>query len=162
MEMASRTGGTPGRYPKAVWSEEEVLRWRREGKTYREIADLHEKKYGVRPSVSGLNSIRSRAGAPARNVHNPALVPWKISKEHRASLDLRGLRAEARLRAGQELSAFSFRIWSKWKKGLDESGLVVHYDPVEGFSHVPPRPGVDNDLVRVPDNFTTVRGSYDT
>lgn len=136
--------------PAAVQNHGEVLDWYRQGFTYEEIADKHEAKYSIRPAVGYLNDIRRRAGVPGRAVHDPALMPWEIAREHRNQLDARCLRVEARIRAGKDVGDYSRRIWTKWRAGLAAEGTVVHYAPELGFVHVTPRPGIDTDLVRVP------------
>lgn len=157
----SKRKGAKGPREKVIRDEREVVRWYQEGYTYKQIADMHEEKYGVRPSLSMINWVRRWQGVPPRITHNPTLMPWALEPEHRRALDARALRVEARLRAGKDVSEHSFRLWRAWRKRLDESGAVVDYDPVEGFRHVPRREGVDKDLIRVPDVVTT-RTAYDS
>lgn len=149
---SGRRGG--GRAP-AIADRRLVARWYAEGKTYGEIQDLHEERFGTRPSSGSINNARKAEGVEARFVHDVDLMPWELREEHRRDWDARGLRTEARLRSGKAVSKQNFVQWKSWKKRLEEEGAVVHYDPEDGFSHVPPREGVDTDLVRVPPRRTS-------
>ena len=134
-----------------IESDREIGLWYRQGLTYEDMADLHEEKYGRRPSLSTLNDARQRAGEEGRLVRDASLIPWRVKKEHRSHLELRGLQFEAQIRAGKTLTPYGWRIWRPWHEGLEASGLVIHYGPESGFSRVPRRKGIDLDLVHEPD-----------
>lgn len=62
------------------------------------------------------------------------------------------LRAEARRRAGHQLTQRVAKELDSWLTRLRADGTVVHYDrgTEEGWHYVPRRPLVDRDLVREP------------
>src|SRR5699024_7011329 len=105
-------------------------------------------------------NIRKRNGVSPRINRDDRLIPWVISPQHRNRLDLLGLRVEGRLRAGLTVNDHSYDSWESWRKKLDDSGLVVDYDPEKGFSWVERREGVDLDLIREPAHRTG-RGGYE-
>ena len=86
-------------------------------------------------------------------VRDDDLVPWDVRPEHRWAYPLGLLRSEARRRAGGRGSATDEERLALWKAGLAEQGTVVAYDPSsdEGFSYVPRRVGVDEDLIHEPE-----------
>ena len=145
--------------PNPIGDERLVVRWIKQGWSYAKIQEEHEKMFSTRPSISTINNVRKRNGLPPRIVRNQDLLPWKLSKEHERTRDATYLRVEARLRAGLPVNDQHYRGWDKWRRQLTSAGLVVDYDPVQGFRWVAPRPGVDDDLVRVPDKYSA-RGSY--
>lgn len=135
-----------------IQDEGEVIRWLTEGRTYQWIIDEYRRKYNIETTVSMWSNFRSRRGLSRRLAWNEELVPWAVKREHRWRHPVSMLRQEARRRAGMELSPERLANVLAWAEGLREQGLVVHYDPdtVDGFHYVAARPGIDTDLVRVP------------
>jgi hypothetical protein len=72
------------------------------------------------------------------------------------------LRAEARRRAGKELTEADVNRLKNWMEMIKEEDAVVHYDPdtEEGFFYVPRQEG-DDDLIHRPKVKTTPRPSAD-
>ena len=66
---------------------------------------------------------------------------------------------EARRREGYEIPPERNEQVDVWLKRMKDQGLVLHYDPdtQKGFWLLPARPGVDTDIIRVPDSKTTER-----
>ncbi|WP_091336162.1 hypothetical protein [Micromonospora rhizosphaerae] len=89
------------------------------------------------------------------------LVPWAVRREHRYNHILHMLRIEDRRRAGEPIPAAQMKKLDIWLGNLREQNAVVHYDPdtEQGWWLVHRRPGVDDDLIRVPDRVTRLLGS---
>lgn len=139
-----------------VVNEREVIRWLEEGRTYRWIVEEYRRRYDVETTVSMWAAIRRRQGIEPRLVRDPNLVPWYVKPEHRHAWPVTMLRGEARRRAGKPLTHKMEEMVDAFIRGLKADNTVVHYDPEteEGWWYVPPRPGVDTDLIRVPDRVT--------
>lgn len=142
-------------------SEEEVRRWFEAGKTYQWMADEYLRKYRLEVSPSMFSQLRRKSGWERRHVRNDGLIPWAVKPEHRWTYAVQMLRAEGRSRAGKEMSPVTAARLETWKKTLQESGAVVHYEPEtdEGFFYVPAQEG--EDLIRRPRHKTTARRSAD-
>lgn len=139
----------------------EVVRWIETGKTYQWMKEEYLRKYQLDVSIGMFSNFRSRHGLDGRIVRDEELIPWLIKAEHRYAHDPQMLRAEARKRAGAELTPPIAKMHEAWRRGLEEEGTVVHYDPdtQQGWFRVPAREGIDTDLIRKPDRKTTVRPS---
>lgn len=134
----------------SIEHERQIVDWINEGRPYREIVKLYEMAFNVRLSMSTINNVRKRNGIMPRIHRDDRLVPWEVAPQHRNSIDLVGLRAEGRLRAGLTVNDQTLETHRAWRRRLDGSGLVVDYDPEVGFSWVERRPGKDLDLIREP------------
>ncbi|MGW1558301.1 hypothetical protein ACWCQ1_17525 [Streptomyces sp. NPDC002144] len=134
-----------------IVDEEEVKRWFEEGQTYEWMQTQYREKYNIETSVPMWSAYRRRRGLERRNLRDDQLLPWKIKDEHRHQYPALMLRAEARRRAGKELTERDERRLASWKRMLDEDKLVVHYDgeTEDGFFYVP-REERDKDLIREP------------
>lgn len=146
-----------------IQDEQEVIRWFEEGRTYAWMQEEYLRKYHIETVPSMWGNFRRRRGLDRRITRDDDLLPWFVREEHRWAYPARMLRAEGRRRAGMELSKEDARRLPAWKRQLEKAGAVVHYDPDtdEGFHYVPRRPGVDVDLIRVPDHKTTQRRAAD-
>ena len=80
-----------------------------------------------------------------------------VAAEHRHGYDILNLRIEARNRAGRPVAEQTRHQVEVWKQRLVASGMVLDYDQERGFVRVPRRPGVDEDLIWVPERKTTAR-----
>lgn len=147
--------------PSKVENMQEVLRWMEQGRTYKWMVEEYRRKYGVETTVSMWAAIRRRHGIEPRLVRDLNLVPWAVKPEHRHAYAVTMLRAEARRRAGKPLTPAVEDMLDVWLVGLAEDGTVVHYDPdtEAGWFYVPPREGIDTDLIRVPDKVTGRRNA---
>ena len=143
---------SPGEEPGIV-DEPEVVRWIEEGKSEQWMTEEYERRYNLVVPRTAFAALRARRGPVAGDSHRAALIPWEIREEHRWEYPLAMLRLEARRREGRPLRPIDVQRLTSWKVQLEDKGAVVHYDPDtdEGWSYVPRRPGVDADLIRVPD-----------
>ena len=143
-----------------IQDEAEVVRWFTEGRTYRWMVEEHDRKYHIRLSPSAFSNFRVRKGLQRRIAREPELIPWEISLPHRWAYPLAMLRVEARRRSGFEVRAADVERLESWKRGMNEDGVVVHYDPdtEQGWWYVPRRPGIDTGLIHEPSRATTTRG----
>ncbi len=139
--------------PRLLPPADELVRMVRKGMTQQDIADETFRRTGNRVTRAAVSAALQRAGvAPQRNRYSD-LLPWRVRVEHDGHYASRMLRAEGRLRAGQEIPAREAQRLENWKATLQANHVVVHYDPdtVDGFHYVKARRGVDTDLIRVPD-----------
>lgn len=140
----------------------EFTRWYSdENRPYEWIIQKYRDKYNIEIVHSTIGNWRSRLGLPRRQERNLDLVPWKVEARHRYKHALAMLRAEGRRRAGAPLSPIQQARLDSWLTFMRDQDCVVHYDPQtdQAFFYVPRRPGVDTDLVRVPDRKTRERGT---
>ena len=127
------------------------------------VADLawmveeYQRKYGIETRPSMFGNFRRRRGLERRLTRNDDLLPWALDEKHRWTYPAMMLRAEARRRDGKELRKEDETRLDAWLRRLEEEDTVVHYDMAteEGFWYVPRRPGVDTDIIRVPDRKTS-------
>jgi len=141
-----------------IVDEGEIVRWYEEGRTYRWMCDEYRSKYSIDTVQSMFGNFRMRRGLERRITRDDDLIPWHVMKDHRWAYPLVMLRVEARRRAGRELRSQDLDRLTPWLRDLKDRELVVHYDPdtKEGFFYVPAR-SIDIDLIRVPEQKTTLR-----
>ena len=132
------------------WAELERLF--RSGMSPKQISETYAER-GVVVAPGTLAVIRHRKGWNRVHLDHSALLPWLVRKEHRGAHHQRMLRLESTLRQGGEVDERNRRLLESWKKQLKAEDAVVHYQPdtPQGWFLVPRRPGVDTDLIRVPD-----------
>jgi hypothetical protein len=140
---------------------DEFIRWYEEGKTYAWIIEEYWYKYDIEIGAGTISNWRHQLGLEKRAVRDPGLIPWAVLLEHRKSHIVQMLRTEGRRRAGEPIPADRLKKLEGFLRNLKEQDAVVHYDPEteQGWWLVPRRPGVDEDLIRVPDHATRMRGS---
>jgi hypothetical protein len=145
-----------------IQDEQEVIRWFEEGRTYAWMIDEYKRKYDIETVPSMWGNFRRRRGLDRRIVRDDELIPWFVKEEHRWAYPLSMLRAEARRRAGKELTETDEGRLANWLEMLKEEKAVVHYDPdtEEGFFYVPRQEG-DDDLIHNPKQKTTPRPNAD-
>ncbi|MEV4642784.1 hypothetical protein AB0J80_36130 [Actinoplanes sp. NPDC049548] len=138
---------------KKIQNEDEARRWIEEGKSYPWIILEYKRKYGIETTAAMWSNFRNRNGIEIRYVRDDNLIPWRINDRDRRRYAVEMLRMEARRRAGVEMTPDELQHLESWKAGLAEKDLVVHYAPgtEKGFYYVKRRPGIDNDLIREPD-----------
>lgn len=136
-----------------VESEEEVVRWYNDGRTFRWMAEEHERKYGRKPSIAAFQSVIRRRGLPPRSLRENPLIPWRVRREHQRKWTHTQLRNENRRRNGLHVNSSALTDLERWKIALDKAGAVVDYrrDTEEGYFLVPRRDGIDKDLIREPE-----------
>lgn len=141
--------------PSKVPDEGEVKRWILEGKTYAWMVEEYKRKYNLEVAPTLFSNFRYRHGLPRRAARDEALIPWKVSTQHRWNYLLWALRTEARLRAGLKVMPGDLDRLNSLKSRIPE-GRVIHYDPTteQGWWLVPRREGVDLDMIREPEDRT--------
>ena len=134
-----------------IQDEGEARRWIEEGRTYRWMAEEHLRKYDVKVSPEAFSALRRRLGLERRNQRDDSLIPWDVKIDHRWDFILSMLRAEGRVRAGQELTGRMVQKHASFMARLRDENLVVYYDPEteQGFFLIP-REEQDEDIVRQP------------
>lgn len=130
--------------PRLLPSADELLDLRRKGWTTLKIAD----KYGTTPAA--VSAALGREGKAQDRRKYPDLIPWRVKLAHSNDYNLRMLRWEGQLRAGNTLADHRLKALASWRARLKQEKAVVHYDPDLGFFRVQARPQ-DTDLIRVPD-----------
>ena len=108
--------------------------------------------------ANGLGEVLRRSAARFRD---KTAIPWAVKREHRHDYAIIMLRREARRRAGMHLSPEDEYALEGWLRGVRRDGVVLHYDPdtAKGWSYEYPRPGIDTDLIRVPEVATSRRSA---
>lgn len=146
-----------------IQDETEVLRWFEEGRTYAWMTEEYLRKYNVEMSPSAWGNFRRRRGLTRRITRDDDLIPWEVNREHRWAWPINMLRQEARRRAGHQLTDKMAANVDAWLAGMERDGTVLHYDgdTDEGWFYVPRRPGIDKDIIRVPERKTTQRLATD-
>lgn len=136
-----------------VESEDEVVRWYNDGRTFRWMTEEHERKYGRKPSIAAFQSVIRRRGLPPRSLRENPLIPWRVRREHQRKWTHTQLRNENRRRNGLHVNSSALTDLERWKIALDKAGAVVDYrrDTEEGYFLVPRRDGIDRDLIREPE-----------
>ena len=146
-----------------IQDEQEVVRWFEEGRTYAWMSEQYREKYHIETVPSLWGNFRRRRGLSRRITRNDDLIPWEVRREHRWAWPINMLRQEARRRAGVELTDEQNQRVDAWLRGMKDDGTVLHYEPDtdQGWFYVPRRPGVDQDIIRVPNRKTTHRRAAD-
>lgn len=137
----------------------QVLKKMRDGgMSLRDIADWVEAETGEVVTPGGVSAALSRAGHALPQVRYADLIPWRVRMGHQKHLYARMLRLEGRRRAGGSLSPTQLRSLDAFLADLADSGGVINYLPERepGWFIAPRRPGIDTDLIRVPDDSLTV------
>lgn len=142
-----------------IQDEAEVIRWFEEGRTYQWMVEEYRNKYNIETVPSLWGNFRRRKGLARRIARNDELIPWEVKREHRWDYPIMMLRQEARRREGFELTEDYEAQVDGWLAGMERDGTVLHYDPdtEQGWFYVARRPGIDKDIIRVPEKKTTVR-----
>lgn len=128
--------------------------WLQQNRRVEWIVNTVQTGYGIQITPTQLTAFSVRQGLHRRRdnlAHN--LIPWKIERHSHARMyPYLMLSAEARLRAGVRQSGETVNRLVLWKDKLATDGHVVDYRPntFEVWWYVPARPGIDLDLIRVP------------
>lgn len=130
-----------------VPSDANLIAWREEGLTARQIIDRHYERTGVLVRPGSIYSALSRIGATDRKRYDD-VIPWRVRSEHESAYPLVMLRVAARARRREVVSFDKARKFVRWAEHLYRNGLVVDYDPETGWRYVPARPGVDTGYIR--------------
>ncbi len=148
--------------PSKIQDEQEVIRWFREGRTYRWMCEEYERKYNISMTQSAFSNFRRRRGLDRRITRDDELIPWEVMQEHRWAYPLMMLRFEARRRTGAPISETDERRLDAWLLELKDLHGVVLYDPdtPDGFYIVAREEG-DDDIIRRPRTGLTRRHRAD-
>lgn len=146
-------GGDGGMQNSVIPDIHELESWLRGGLSPREASERYAER-GLNVSANAIAVTRWRKGWPKMYLTHEALIPWKVAPQHVRLLHHRMLSAESRRRQGKPPTrAEDLRQLEKWLAWLRDGDAVIHYDAdtPEGWWPVHRRPGVDTDLIRVPD-----------
>lgn len=100
-----------------------------------------------------ISQFRKLNGFPPQRLAVPGrdrLIPWVVAEADSGHRHYRCLELVVRDRAGRDMPARDRDRMDKFVRELFEAQAVIHYDRVNGWAAVPPRPGVDRDLIRDP------------
>jgi hypothetical protein len=130
---------------------------RAEGQKLHEIAGT----YGVGESAVWKALERGGLTNPLPTFHQ--IVPWEIEGSHRKTAIMDHIRTIARERAGGDVSPGRLAYAHKWINYMENSGLVLAYDPTapaniatrNGGFHYLPRTENDEWIFRVPTDTTS-------
>ena len=124
----------------------------RKGLTNKEISDVLVTHGCPQMSSAAISAWRKRHGYTLRSMtpERVALIPWKVAVKDGRHRYYVCLALAARSRAGHELAPKDRARLDKFVRELAEANAVIHYDRVNGWVAVPPRPGIDEDLIRDP------------
>lgn len=127
----------------------ELEQWLRSGLTPQECADRYHAR-GDRVTAGAIRVARHRHNWGRSTMDHTALIPWKIQPAHRRSYEHRMLELESQRRQGKKLSPKWEQQLDRWLRYLDEDGAVIDYTPEAGWVRVHRRPGVDVDIISMP------------
>lgn len=136
-------------------STDELKRMRDRGMSLRQIADHVFDTTGEKVTPAAISASLARAGHALTPQRYEELIPWRVQMRHQKHFYIRMLRLEGRRRAGLELRPEDERRLNDFIEELRDNRAVIHYNPeygTDGFYAVPARPGVDTDLIRVPED----------
>lgn len=141
-----------------IVSEQEVLRWFDEGRTYAWMSEQYRTRYHLETVPSMWGNFRRRNGLTRRIERNDDLIPWAVEKSHRNTYPVAMLRVLARRRAGVEVREVDDGRLDGFLAKLERDNVVVDYDPASllGFKYVPRLPS-DRDVIRKPKSKTSTR-----
>lgn len=121
----------------------------RAGATQREVAI----RYGV--TVAAVSAAIKR-GRIKYDTGFRRVLPWKMKAEHANLAIPRMLRLAERIRTGRDegMPAYLRAQGEGFTRNLESMGAVIHYDPDVSpyWFRVPRREGIDNGLIREPDD----------
>lgn len=110
--------------PRLLPDKTTLTRLRREGVTYREIAE----RYGVTEAAVYLR-LKADGLAKDREVSHKELIPWTVKYEHHHAHPVLMLRTLSRERQGLPVTPSRKAMLDRWMADLEEADVVVCYDP---------------------------------
>lgn len=137
----------------------ELERWIvREGLTPTQASERYAAR-GEHVPAQTIAVARWRHGWPTLRADHTALIPWVIAPEHRRRFDHIMLEAESRRRQGLKVPEARVRQLDQWLARLKRDDAVIDYSPTAvdetgvapGWWHVQRRPGIDWDIISMPD-----------
>lgn len=128
--------------------ERELTVWWEWGKDVAWILAEYERMTEYSLTESELMAFVKSRGLERRYLAPGTIVPWNVRPEHQSHpalelLTLEGLRLE-----GIPVPEDKAEQLADWREALDSAGLVIDYDPAEGFVAVEARLGLDTRLIR--------------
>ncbi len=128
-----------------------VTRLLGEGLGPRAIVEHLREHEGIEVSPQAISTFRKRhTDVPAQH-STRRIVPWEIRPEHRSSRYRRAILAFHRRAQGRTLTGEERRNLDHVERTLRETGQVITYQPDEGWTLVPARPGIDTGIIREPE-----------
>jgi hypothetical protein len=121
--------------PRILPDKTTLARWRAQGLTYADMADLVYQETGYRVTDMAISVAMHRHGLAAPPVRYKKEIPWRVRTEHAQATPVRMLRLLARRRAGETLTRPQTIALDNWLVKLAESRAVVVYDPDTGFHY---------------------------
>lgn len=130
----------------------ELEQWMRQGLTPQQCSERYAAR-GEHVPAGTISVARWRHGWPGFKADHTALIPWQIQARHRRLYDHMMLEAESRRRQGKKLAPAKEKQLNAWLARLRDEDAVVHYSPTseEGWHWVQRRPGIDLDIISMPD-----------
>lgn len=130
--------------------DKELELWLRSGLTPQDCVERYAAR-GEYVTAGAIRVARHRHNWPRTKMDHTALIPWKIQPEHRRTYEHRMLELESQRRQGKKLAAKWEQMLDRWLTYLDEDNAVIDYTPEAGWVRVHRRPGVDVDIISMPD-----------
>lgn len=114
--------------PRQLPEMSRMERWKREGLTYRQMAERHFEETGIRVTDRAFSAAFSRAGKSGESKPLARTVPWRVRTDHHSSYPLTMLRALGRRLRNEPLRPGVDEELNQWLKKLRARGLIVGYD----------------------------------
>lgn len=139
-------------YPSKIVDAAEVRTWYEEGRTFQWMADEYLRKYNVEIRPTAFSNFRTLKGWPYRYAYDnrQKMIPWKVKREHQGKGADVHLKYLVRHDSGYEIPEERYRAAMHWWQDVDALGLVVDYDPDQGYVLRKRRPGIDKGYIREP------------
>lgn len=121
--------------PRQLPDDDTLVRLRRQGWSYNDIAD----EYGV---TKGAVYLRlQRAGFTKTRPNYSHLIPWTLRKEHQYAHPAQMLRLLGRRENGDAIPDVKLRMLDKWLRELAAADVVVCYHPDMAPNAASPKTG---------------------
>ncbi len=129
----------------------ELKRWLvNEGLSAQEASERYAAR-GERVPAGTIRVARHRNNWGRVIADHTRYIPWQIKPEHARRFDHVMLEAFSRRQQGMRNTPQREKELDRWLQRLDEQDAVVHYHPDHGWVWVPRRPGIDGDVISMPD-----------
>ena len=116
----------------------------------------------IEVSPQAISTFRKRhTDVPAQH-STRRVVPWDVRPEHRSSGYRRAILAFHRRAQGRTLTGEERRNLDHVERTLRGADQVITYDPDEGWTLVPARPGIDTGIIREPEAAMTEQPMHPT
>jgi hypothetical protein len=116
-------------------SDDKLLRWRRQGKTLRDMVELHLAEGGEPITRAALSARLRELDAPAPGKHRGA-VPWTVKRAHGKTHIYSMLRAMEATHRGRPISEKRAKELENFLARIEREDVVIYYTPSMGFVRV--------------------------